>query len=86
MRASRPQVPCVAVVENMSYFEADGKRYSPFGQGSGERRGATSAKPAGTRPVAVALALPCRMPCAHPPARQHGQLGLLRPARACIAR
>ena len=29
------QVPCVAVVENMCHFDADGKRYYPFGQGSG---------------------------------------------------
>lgn len=32
------QVPCVAAVENMSYFDGDdGKRYYPFGSGSGER-------------------------------------------------
>lgn len=29
------QVPCVAVVENMCHFDADGKRYYPFGRGSG---------------------------------------------------
>ena len=34
---ARLMVPCVAVVENMSYFDADGKRYFPFGKGSGER-------------------------------------------------
>jgi Mrp family chromosome partitioning ATPase len=31
-------VPVVAVVENMSYFDGDdGKRYQPFGKGSGAR-------------------------------------------------
>lgn len=31
-------VPCVAVVENMSFFDGnDGTRYYPFGEGSGER-------------------------------------------------
>lgn len=33
---SKLRVPCVAVVENMCYFDGeDGKRYFPFGQGSG---------------------------------------------------
>ncbi|KAG8495610.1 hypothetical protein CXB51_013317 [Gossypium anomalum] len=32
---SKLKVPCVAVVENMSHFDADGKRYYPFGRGSG---------------------------------------------------
>ena len=31
------QVPCVAVVENMSHFEVDGVRHFPFGKGSGDR-------------------------------------------------
>ena len=35
---SKLRVPCVAVVENMSYFDGDdGKRYKPFGEGSGQR-------------------------------------------------
>lgn len=35
---SKLHVPCVSVVENMSFFHGDdGKRYHPFGQGSGER-------------------------------------------------
>ncbi|XP_039117297.1 fe-S cluster assembly factor HCF101, chloroplastic [Dioscorea cayenensis subsp. rotundata] len=32
---SKLKVPCVAVVENMCYFDGDGKRYYPFGKGSG---------------------------------------------------
>jgi len=31
------KVPCVAIAENMSYFDGDGKRYYPFGRGSGDR-------------------------------------------------
>ena len=35
---ARLRVPCVSVVENMSYFVGDdGKRYTPFGEGSGAR-------------------------------------------------
>ncbi|CAN6456343.1 unnamed protein product [Victoria cruziana] len=34
---SKLKVPCVAVVENMCYFDADGKRYHPFGKGSGSQ-------------------------------------------------
>lgn len=32
---SKLKVPCIAVVENMCFFEGDDKRYYPFGQGSG---------------------------------------------------
>lgn len=34
---ARLMVPCIAIVENMSFFEADGKTYYPFGTGSGDR-------------------------------------------------
>eukprot|EP00897_Mesotaenium_endlicherianum_P002466 jgi/Mesen1/2247/ME000153S01474 len=35
---SKLKVPCVAVVENMCYFDGDdGKRYHPFGTGSGKQ-------------------------------------------------
>ncbi|KAL0035528.1 hypothetical protein WJX77_010743 [Trebouxia sp. C0004] len=34
---ARLAVPCVAVVENMSYFEVNGVRHLPFGAGSGDR-------------------------------------------------
>ena len=35
---ARMEVPCVAISENMSYFDGDdGKRYYPFGEGSGKR-------------------------------------------------
>ncbi|GAB4828358.1 hypothetical protein Ancab_035356 [Ancistrocladus abbreviatus] len=34
---SKLKVPCVAVVENMCHFDADGKRYYPFGKGSGSQ-------------------------------------------------
>lgn len=35
---ARLNVPCVSVVENMSYFDGDdGKRYYPFGKGSGKQ-------------------------------------------------
>ncbi|GAA0154568.1 hypothetical protein LIER_12512 [Lithospermum erythrorhizon] len=32
---SKLKVPSIAVVENMCHFDADGKRYYPFGRGSG---------------------------------------------------
>lgn len=34
---SKLKVPCIAVVENMCFFEGDDKRYYPFGQGSGAK-------------------------------------------------
>ncbi|XP_020105777.1 fe-S cluster assembly factor HCF101, chloroplastic [Ananas comosus] len=34
---SKLKVPCIAVVENMCYFDADGNRYYPFGEGSGSQ-------------------------------------------------
>ena len=34
---ARLRVPCVAAVENMSYFEVDGVQHRPFGGGSGDR-------------------------------------------------
>lgn len=34
---SKLKVPCIAVVENMCHFDADGKRYYPFGRGSGSQ-------------------------------------------------
>ncbi|KAF9617262.1 hypothetical protein IFM89_035206 [Coptis chinensis] len=34
---SKLKVPCVAVVENMCHFDADGKRHYPFGRGSGSQ-------------------------------------------------
>ncbi|CAL9085404.1 unnamed protein product [Musa acuminata var. zebrina] len=34
---SKLKVPCIAVVENMCYFDADSKRYYPFGKGSGSQ-------------------------------------------------
>ncbi|XWS17219.1 hypothetical protein CRYUN_Cryun33cG0049500 [Craigia yunnanensis] len=34
---SKLKVPCIAVVENMCHFDADGKCYYPFGRGSGSQ-------------------------------------------------
>ncbi|PIA65194.1 hypothetical protein AQUCO_00100586v1 [Aquilegia coerulea] len=34
---SKLKVPCIAVVENMCHFDADGKRHYPFGRGSGSQ-------------------------------------------------
>lgn len=34
---SKLKVPCIAVVENMCHFDVDGKRYYPFGRGSGHQ-------------------------------------------------
>ncbi|XP_071910960.1 fe-S cluster assembly factor HCF101, chloroplastic isoform X2 [Coffea arabica] len=38
---SKLKVPCIAVVENMCHFDADGKRYYPFGRGSGSQLSAS---------------------------------------------
>ncbi|CAM6113373.1 unnamed protein product [Calypogeia fissa] len=34
---SKLKVPCIAVVENMCYFDGDDKRYFPYGKGSGAK-------------------------------------------------
>lgn len=34
---ARLSVPCISIVENMSYFKVDDHYYYPFGKGSGER-------------------------------------------------
>lgn len=50
---ARMAVPCVAVAENMSYFDADGQRFYPFGKvrpiaaNRNTRRRAVAASPIG---------------------------------------